>query len=278
MRKDMLSRSLIIVLLLGFFVSCKSTKAVGTSGLPSKAASSDSLAAAVTSSAAKSATMVRAEKLLSIKNGETSFNTLSGKAKAALSIGSNANDVTMNIRIKNKEAIWVSVTAIAGLEVARALITPDSVKVINRLENVYIKKPFSYLYEFTNNKINFATLQSVLVGNTISEFITGSTEVKLDGAEAGLKTSIGSMIYDLMVNNQNKVVQSNLKDTMASQSLLVFYGDFQAISQQQVPHSVVMKSQAKSKSISLDLKYTKIELDVPVEIPFKVPDRYTIKN
>jgi len=276
MRKDILSRTLLIVLLSGFFVSCKSTKAVGTSGLPPKAASSDS--SAVITTAAKSVNMARAEKLLSIKNGETSFNTLSGKAKAALSIGSNANDVTMNIRIKNKEAIWVSVTAIAGLEVARALITPDSVRVINRLENEYIKKPFSYLYEFTNNKINFATLQSVLVGNTISEFITGSTEVKLDGAEAGLKTSIGSMIYDLMVNNQNKVVQSNLKDTMASQSLLVFYGDFQAISKQQVPHSVVMKSQAKSKSISLDLKYTKIELDVPVEIPFKVPDRYTIKN
>lgn len=277
MRKDMLSRSLLIVLLLGFFVSCKSTKAVGTSGLPPKAASSDSMAAAVTT-AAKSVSMARAEKLLSIKNGETSFNTLSGKAKAALSIGSNANDVTMNIRIKNKEAIWVSLTAIAGLEVARALITPDSVRVINRLENVYIKKPFSYLYEFTNDKINFATLQSVLMGNTISEFITGSTEVNIDGAKAGLKTSVGSIIYDLMVNNQNKVVQSNLKDTEASQSLSVFYGDFQTISQQQVPHSVVMKSQAKSKNISLDLKYTKIELDVPVEIPFRVPDRYTIKN
>lgn len=278
MRKNILSRSLLMVLLLGVLVSCKSTKAVGTLSLPPKAASSDSLAAAVTSPAAESATKVRAEKLSSIMKGETIFNTLSGKAKAALNIGGNANDVNMNIRIRNKEAIWVSVTAIAGLEVARALITPDSVRVINRLENVYIKKPFSYLYEFTNNKINFATLQSVLVGNTISEFITESTEVNINGIQAGLKTSMGSMIYDLMVNNQNKVVQSNLKDTEASQSLLVFYGDFQAISQQQVPHSVVMKSQAKSKSISLDLKYTKIELDVPIEIPFKVPDRYTIKN
>lgn len=274
----MLSRSLLIVLLFGFFVSCKSTKAVGTSGLPPKSVPSDSMAASVTTPTAESVNKARAEKLSSIKNGETNFNTLSGKAKAALSIGSNANDVTMNIRIKNKEVIWVSVTAIAGLEVARALITPDSVRVINRLENVYIKKPFSYLYEFTNDKINFATLQSVLVGNTISEFITESTEVNINGTQAGLKTNIGSMIYDLMLNDQNKVIQSNLKDTEASQSLLVFYGDFQSIAQQQVPHSVVMKSQAKSKSISLDLKYTKIELDVPVEIPFRVPDRYTIKN
>jgi len=237
MRKDLLNRSVGVLLLLGFFVSCKSTKAVGTSGMPPKPMPTE-----------------------------------------ALSIGSNANDVNMNIRIKKNEAIWVSVTAIAGLEVARALITPDSVRVINRLENQYIRKPFSYLYEFTNNKINFATLQSVLVGNTISEFITESTEVNLGGAQTSLKSSIGSMIYDLMLNGQNKVVQSDLKDAAASQSLLVFYGDFQPVLQQQVPHSMVMKSQAKNKSISLDLKYTKIELDVPVEIPFRVPDRFTIKN
>ena len=273
MRKDMLNRSVLVLLLFGFFVSCKATKAVGTSGMPPKP-----MPDSVVSPPAEAVNTARAEKISAIKNSESNFNTFSGKAKAALSIGSNANDVSMNIRIKKNEAIWVSVTAIAGLEVARALITPDSVRVINRLENEYIQKPFSYLYEFTNNKINFATLQSVLVGNTISEFITESTEINLDGTQTALKSTIGSMIYDLMLNDQNKVVQSNLKDTGASQSLLVFYGDFQPISQQQVPHSIVMKSQAKSKSISLDLKFTKIELDVPVEMPFRVPDRFTIKN
>ncbi len=261
------------MLLFGFFVSCKSTKAVGTTGLPPK-----SVPDVVISPPADAVKTARTEKISAIKNSESSFNTFSGKAKAALSIGSNANDVSMNIRIKKNEAIWVSVTAIAGLEVARALITPDSVRVINRLENEYIQKPFSYLYEFTNNKINFATLQSVLVGNTISEFITESTEVNINSTQTALKSTIESMIYDLMLNDQNKVVQTNLKDAGASQSLLVFYGDFKPISQQQVPHSIVMKSQAKSKSISLDLKFTKIELDVPVETPFRVPDRFTIKN
>ena len=259
-------------MLSGFFVSCKSTKAV-TSGMPPKP-----LPEVVVNPSAESANTARNEKISAIKSSETSFNTFSGKAKAALNIGNNANDVNMNIRIKKNEAIWVSVTAIAGLEVARALITPDSVRVINRLENQYIRKPFSYLYEFTNDKINFATLQSVFVGNTISDFITESTEVNIGTAQTVLKSSIGSMIYDLMLNDQNKVVQSDLKDTSASQSLLVFYGDFQAISRQQVPHSILMKSQAKNKGISLDLKFTKIELDVPLEIPFRVPDRFTIKN
>lgn len=269
-----MSRSVIIIVLLGFFVSCKSTKAVvGTAGMPPKTVPSDS--GTVNNPPVNTA---RSEKLAAIKSSEINFTTLSGKARAALSISGNSNDVTMNIRIKNNEAIWVSITAIAGLEVARALITPDSVRVINRLENVYITKPFSYLYEFTNNKINFATLQSVLVGNTIPEFITDSTNVEIGTAEVDLKTTLGSLIYELMLNDQNKVVQSNLTDSDAAQSLMVNYGDFQAISQQQFPQSIVMKSQAKNKSINLDLKFTKVELDVPIDIPFRVPDRYTIKN
>lgn len=272
MRSDMLNRGLYVLLILGLFASCKAKKAaVATAG------STDS-ALVPTTQAPEFASTARADKLDSVRSNQANFNTLSGKAKAALSIGSNSNDVTMNIRIKNNEAIWVSVTAIAGLEVARALITPDSVKVINRLENEYIKKPFSYLYEFTNNKINFATLQSVLVGNVVPDFLTESTDVDINGSKATLVNTIGSMIYKVLLNEQSKVSQSNLSDSAAAQSLAVSYGDFQLVLQQQIPHSIVMKSQAKNKNISLDLNFSKIELDVPVDIPFRVPDRYTIKK
>lgn len=269
----MLNRGLAILLVLGLLASCKAKKAIITSD-----PRSDTAAVITSNQPADSNNAGIAQKIADIKSKQANFNTMSGKAKAALSIGNNSNDVTMNIRIKNNEAIWVSVTAIAGLEVARALITPDSVRVINRLENEYIKKPFSYLYEFTNNKINFATLQSVFVGNLIPEFVSDSTELKVTGAETELESIIGSMLYKLTLNDQSKVTHSDLRDTNAGQSLFVGYGDFQLVSQQTIPHSMVMKSQAKNKSISLDLKFSKIELDVPIDIPFRVPDRYTIKN
>jgi hypothetical protein len=73
----------------------------------------------------------RKNKLKSIMESDLVFNTLAVKSKAVLSINDKSNDVNMNFRIKNNEVIWVSVTAIAGLEVARALITPDSVKILN---------------------------------------------------------------------------------------------------------------------------------------------------
>ncbi|HTK20297.1 MAG TPA: DUF4292 domain-containing protein, partial [Mucilaginibacter sp.] len=71
-------------------------------------------------------------KLDAIRSSQLSYNTFSGKAKTKLDINGSSNDVTLNIRIQKGKKIWVSVTAIAGIEVARALITPDSLLVINK--------------------------------------------------------------------------------------------------------------------------------------------------
>ncbi|RZL31998.1 MAG: DUF4292 domain-containing protein, partial [Pedobacter sp.] len=104
----------------------------------------------------------KAQALSALNDKQLKFNTLSLKAKATLNISGDANDVTMNFKMKDKETIWVSITALGGLaEIARALITPDSIKIMNRLKSEYIKKPFSYIYTFTNKQVNFNTLQSI---------------------------------------------------------------------------------------------------------------------
>lgn len=222
--------------------------------------------------------LTKKNKLDAVKEMNTVFKTLSIKAKADLNMNNKSNDVNMNIRIRNNEAIWVSVTALAGLEVARALITADSVKVLNRLDNIYLKKPFSYIYEFTNERITFQTLQAVLVGNAMSEFISESTELNNEGENTLLKTVLASMNYNFTVNQQNKVLFTQLNDPSAGQELLVNYSNFISINQQMIPHSVIMNSKAKNKAVSLVLDYLKIDMDRNVDLPFRVPERFLIKN
>src|ERR1700759_4755884 len=90
-------------------------------------------------------------KLKSIKSAQLVFNTFSGKARTKLNINGETNDVTLNIRVQRDKKIWVSVTAIAGIEAARAVITPDSIMLINRLQNLYIKQPFSYINKYAGS-------------------------------------------------------------------------------------------------------------------------------
>lgn len=267
MRKNTLTKLICGIALLTFFASCKAKKEL----LPA------SLIPKVMAEEPKS-DLAKIAKINAIKQMNTVFNTLSIKATANLNIDNKNNEVNMNIRIRNKEAIWVSVTAIAGLEVARAYITPDSVKILNRLDNIYIQKPFSYIYEFTNERINFQTLQSVLVGNAIYEFISEDTAVNLEGENTLLESVLTSMIYNFKVDSKNKVLVNQLNDSEAGQELLVNYSNFMTINEQLIPLTVSMNSKAKNKAISLDLNYSKVDMDTKFELPFRVPERFSIKN
>ena len=97
-------------------LACKTRKLTGTVKPP----------ATVTELSSK-----KAENINLLKSKDFTFNTLAIKTKAKIDIDGSKNNATMNIRMEKGKRIWVSITALAGIEIARALITPDSVKVRN---------------------------------------------------------------------------------------------------------------------------------------------------
>ena len=224
------------------------------------------------------ATFSKSDVLKEISDKQIDFNTLLIKAKADLTINKNSNDVSMNIRMQKDKTIWISVTAIAGIEVARALITPDSIKIINRIESTYIRKPFSYVYQFASKQVNFKTLQDLFIGNAIEGSLTLSSTLNLNGGQTHLKGDLSGLAYLLIFNENYALLQSNLNDKAASQTLAVNYSEPRIVSGQEFPHAISIKSNASNKSISIDLHYNHVGLNEPVEFPFSVPKRFTVKD
>jgi len=220
----------------------------------------------------------KSEKLLAITNNSLDYSTLSIKARADLNIAGNENDVSMNIRIRKGEAIWVFVSAFAGLEVARALITPDSVKILNKLENTYTKKPFSYIYNFANDQVTFETLESILAGNPLKEVVTDRSEMSIQSDQVILAGMLESLAYSVRFNDVNKVIETILRDKAAAQDLSVSYGDFIKTEGMIIPHTVDIKSQVEGKNVVINLKYSRVELNQTLDMPFSVPKKFTVKN
>ncbi|MFM6976661.1 MAG: DUF4292 domain-containing protein [Sphingobacteriaceae bacterium] len=218
-----------------------------------------------------------AEKLETIRQTQANFTTLSVKAKADLVLDGNANDVTINFRILKGQKIWLSVTAIAGLEVARMLITPDSIKVINRLESSYMVKPFSFIHQFTNDQINYGVLEAILVGNAFEEALKQPNFI-VDNNQLQTKGNLSTIAYRVNFNEAFKVTDTYLEDTLASQQLLIAYQDFYGEAGLILPHHIKLKTSAGKKSISAEMKYTKIEKDLSLDYPFNVPKRFSVKK
>ncbi|MDQ0637134.1 hypothetical protein QF042_000699 [Pedobacter sp. W3I1] len=219
----------------------------------------------------------KAEALTLLNSKQLKFNTLSLKAKATLDIAGDANDVTMNFKMKDKETIWVSITALGGMaEVARALITPDSIKIMNRMKNEYLKKPFSYIYNFTNKQVNFNTLQAVLTGNAMGEFLTAASDVKQENGVWVVSGNKSELDYKLLFNTLFKVSETNLNDAKNGQALKVTYTDYQKLNESLFPSALQIKTLSKAKKINIDLQFVKIDGNVPVDFPFNVPKRFTV--
>lgn len=219
-----------------------------------------------------------AENLSLLKGKDFSYTTISLKAKADLNIDGNENGVNMNIRIKKDEKIWVSITAFAGIEVARALITPDSLQVLSRLQATALKKPFSYIYQFTNRQITFKMLQSVLTGNTIDEFMNEPADLTLNSGLFNLKGEKATLAYTLLFNTLLKPSELNLNDVKAGKALKVEYANYQDVDAIRFPSVLKMNSMSGKKKISIVFDFSKIERNVQLDFPFTVPKRFEIIN
>ncbi|MET3978367.1 hypothetical protein ABIB62_000935 [Mucilaginibacter sp. UYP25] len=217
-------------------------------------------------------------KLAAIRLKQVSFNTFNGKAKTKLDINGNSNDVTLNIRIAKDKKIWISITAILGVEVARAQITPDSIIVVNRLQGMYLKKPFSYVYTYASKQVNFKTLQSLLVGNAMPELLNNNADFSAEGNNTAINGTLQDLVYKLLLGPDLKVTQTNLTNQLAGQSLQVANKVFIQADNRVIPSQVDISSTAGNKKIQVNLRYTQAEFDKQLEYPFSIPKSYEPAN
>ena len=212
-----------------------------------------------------------------LKGKNMQFNTLALKGKADLAINGEEHNVSMNIRIQKDKKIWVIVTAAGGIvEVARAVITPDSLLLLNKIEKTYLKKPFSYIYSYTNKQINFGLLQAVLSGNTIPDFMTTKSNLILENGVWLLNCNNGDLAYQSLFNTLSKVSETTLNDARAGQAFKVTYGKYTPINNALFPSSLMINTMSGAKKMNIAIEFSKIETNVAVEFPFTVPKNYEL--
>ena len=209
-----------------------------------------------------------------IQLAQNQFDTFTGKAHAKLQMGNDNYDVTFNIKIKSNQKVWISITALAGIEAARILITPDSIWLINRLQGVYFKKPFGYLQTIAGNDINFKAISSVLIGNAIKELLNEKAAVATRGDTTLLTGSLNSIDYSFQANKKLMALQTVLTNLNKGQELQITNsGQFQ-VGVKSIPAQIDIRALTSTKKIQLGLHYLKADFDQLLEFPFTIPESY----
>lgn len=123
-----------------------------------------------------------------LKKNELHFDWLSMKADARTTIDDKSNSFKINIRIRKDSLIWMSVSSVIGVEAARAEITPDSIKFMDKINSLYYIGDMDSLQEKFDVDADFETLQSLLIGNSIDLMDSGNLKISVQKGDYLLST------------------------------------------------------------------------------------------
>lgn len=224
--------------------------------------------------------VARSEKktlLSELEENKILYSTFNGKAKTKLEINDKTFNATLNLRIKHEEAIWISVTAFLGIEVARILITPDRIKILNRLQSEYIDKPFDYIYNFTSKELGFNEIEALLVGNTMELVFNPQVDFyhTSEGYEAqGNNTDLE---FFMQFGADFRLSQNTFTQESINQSLTSSYGDFQNIMNQSIPRNIQLDIKGEKLELNAVMDYNNVNLNEELSLPFQIPASFKQK-
>ena len=205
------------------------------------------------------------------------FNTFSGKVKVDYR-GSDGKSYDFNafLRMRKDSVIWVSINAALGIEAFRILITPDSVKVLNKLDKEAQFRSLNYLQEVTQLPIDFHTLQDILIGNPVYFDRNNIVSVKLEENAISL-TSIGNLFKNFITisNGDYLVLNSKLddRDGARSRTAVLVYDDYET--KGNIKFSTKRKiSVAEKSTLAVTLDYKQFDFNENLNYPFSVPKNY----
>lgn len=206
----------------------------------------------------------------SFEMNNLTFHSFSGRAKAKIKMDNNTHDATAHIRMQKDKAIWISVTALLNIEVARVLITPDSVQILTKFpKRESIKKPFSYIYQYTNPGVSFSTLQDVLIGNLSTDLLRSEgVQVATADEEVIIAGKKNDLSFQYGMNELKRPFATRLADERANQQLEVSYGDFGTFDGYVFPQRFVLKVAGEGVDILANLQYNRVTFNESLDMPF----------
>ncbi|MDP4266593.1 MAG: DUF4292 domain-containing protein [Bacteroidota bacterium] len=224
-----------------------------------------------------------------LKQNELKYEWLNIKFTADILINKQNHSLNGTIRIKKDSIVWLSLSPALGIEAFRVLITNDSLKMLNRINNTYLSTNFRFIYDFFKTTLDFDMLPAFITGNDFPYYENDKFKISIDNHKYLLSTvgrrklrKVAKLNENLKVLIQNiwlspetfKINSMSINEIDNNKKLIAYYSNFKVIENQLFPHLVKIEISGKDK-ININLKYNKVIIDEKQEFPFNIPEKYS---
>ncbi len=223
---------------------------------------------------------IKGKEPITFYNNTIKYKSFSARAASSYKDDNQSHNFTTHLKMQYSEGIWSSVTALSGvLEIARALITPDTIKALLKLEKQAFLSSYPDGVAKLNTDIPYDALENLFIGNPL---ISGAAINKVEQTDTTITIYVAkddfvsSLTYE---TNSGQLTHQYIKSDAKQFSCELLYYNYKEISDKQMfSFKRIVNINNKGKPMTLTLDFNKAEINVPVTYSLNIPSNYTIIN
>ena len=201
------------------------------------------------------------------------YNWFTANLSGKIEIDGDNTPVSANLRIRKDSVIWLSISALLGIEVARIQITPDSLKLINRINKTYWTGDFEDVENAYGIPANYEKLEGVLVGQiplknqNMSSIITENKYLLFN------KNNKETPQSKAWIDNRFLIHTFFLEDHL-EQSFTIRYLEYEKYAQRWIPLKLNLILANIEQQTEANFTYSKVTFNTPKKVNFNIPHNY----
>jgi len=174
--------------------------------------------------------------------------------------------------------MWISITGPLNIEGARVLVTPDSVKIINKLEGTVQLSSIERLQQITKLPLKFTDFQNIILGRPVLNdgdnrgYELKKDSITLTGTGEWMKYIYSFTKSNFLLGQSNMQTMNNAPATGAN----IFYNDYREINNMPFAASRDVAVTGSSPA-HLQLSFKEYNFNQPQSYMFTISKNYTIK-
>lgn len=227
-----------------------------------------------------------------VKENAFDYTWIYAKANVTAKVDSEENNFDIRVRGKKDSAMLITIQALSLVDVAKVLITRDSVKMVIYVKKQYFKGDFNYINELLHADLDFDMLQAVLFGNSAEFYDEDETKLKpvtdrtncryllsterkkrlrrINQGESQIKKSLQTMTLN---PDTWKILKNEFIDVETNRIFTAHYDDFSAKDSVYAPHRVNIDISAEKK-VNVKIDYVRIEKNQVQKLSLNIPSKY----
>ncbi|MBS1569218.1 MAG: DUF4292 domain-containing protein [Bacteroidetes bacterium] len=237
----------------------------------------------------------------------------SAKADVLYKTATDGKSFKAHIRMVKDSAAWLSVVPALGIEVARALLTPDSLLFMDKLQDTYWRGDTGEARRKFGMQPGLEMLQEALLGRPIGldpeekyrsdreegmytltskekrKFLRAAQDLSpgdtlpndKDMREKRLERTLRkagkkeAMVYKYWIDPDSmRTSRVSISDLAHDRMADVRYAEWTTVDGTALPTSVVLSLSAPGQTVTGTLRLDRIQLQGPLNLPFHVPEKF----